>query len=165
MRFFRGLALLAVLFIGPSVWAAEIARWEAGKGGQAGGVTLVNAAGSNWTLTQQHKFEVAAIEPTHDYYRRAEFIAKVSKPTGFPVWLVLEYLDEGYGSISVSPAWKRGLGSIPWAHQWGVARLNTGRLRRATFRIDGPAPDSPSGPASEGPLDFHINGVEYLHAI
>jgi len=113
MRFLRGWALLVVLFIGPSVWAAEIARWEAGKGNQAGGVTLVNAAGSKWTLTQQHKFEVAAIEPTHDYYRRAEYIAKVSKPTGFPVWLVLEYLDEGYGLISVGPAGRRGCATYP----------------------------------------------------
>jgi len=165
MRLFRGMALLVVLSIVPSVWAAEIARWEAGKGGQAGGITLVNAAGSKWTLTQHHKFEVAAIEPTHDYYRRAEFVAKVSKPTGFPVWLALEYLDEGYGLISVGPAGRRGLRYIPWTHQWGVARLNTGRLRRATFRLDGPASHSPAGPNTEGTLDFHINGVEYLHAI
>ena len=165
MGFFRGWALLVILFVGPSVSAAEIARWEAGKGGQQGGVVLVNAAGNKYTLTQQHKFEVAAIEPTRDYYRRAEFIAKVSKPVGYPVWLVLEYLDEGYGLISVGPAGRRGLRYIPWTHQWGVARLNTGGLRRATFRIDGPPAHSPAHPDSEGTLDFHINGVEYLHAI
>jgi hypothetical protein len=165
MRLFRGLALLTVLFIGPSVWAAEIARWEAGKGGQAGGTTLVNTEGSKWTLTQQHKFAVAAIEPTHDYYRRAEFIAKISKPTSFPVWLQLEYLDEGFGLISVGPAGRRGARYIPMTHQWGVARLNTGRLRRATFRIDGPPSRTPAGASSEGTLDFHINGVEYLHGI
>jgi len=165
MRLFRGWALLAVLFIGPSVWAAEIARWEAGKGGPAGGVTLVNAAGNKWTLRQQHNFEVAAIEPTHDYYRRAEFVAKVSKPMGFPAWLVLEYLDEGYGLISVVPGGREGLPDISWTHQWGVARLNTGRIRRATFRIDGPPSPSPASPDSEKTLDLHITGVEYLHAI
>lgn len=165
MRFVRGWALILVLFTGPSLWAAEIAKWEAGKGEQAGGVTLVNAAGSKWTLTQQHTFEVAAIEPTHDYYRRAEFVAKISKPVGFPVWLQLEYLDEGFGLISVGPAGRRGARYIPMTHQWGVARLNTGRLRRATFRIDGPSSHSPAGSDTEGALDFHINGVEYLHAI
>jgi hypothetical protein len=165
MSILRGWALLAALFIGPWLWATEIARWEAGRGRQPGGITLVNAAGSKWALRQQNKFEVAAIEPTHNYYRRAEFVAEVSQATPFPVWLVLEYLDEGYGLISVSPAGRAAAPSIPWMHQWGVARLNTGRLRRATFRIDGPAPNSPSGPRSEATLDFHINGVQYLHAI
>lgn len=165
MRFFRGLALLGVFFIGPSLRAAEIARWEAGKTGKAGEITLVNAAGSKWSLTQRQKFAVAAIEPTHDYYRRAEFLARVGKPTSFPVWLEVEYLDEGYGLISVGPSGRKGLRYIPWSHQWGVARLNTGRLRRATFRIDGPAPHSADGSDSGGSLDFHINGVEYLHAI
>jgi hypothetical protein len=165
MRLFRGWALLAVLSVGSSVWAAEIAKWEAGKGGKAGEITLVNAADNKWTLRQQHKFEVAAIEPTHDYYRRAEFLAKISKPTAFPVWLELEYLDEGYGLISVGPGGRRGLRYIPMSRQWGVARLNTGRLRRATFRIDGPPSPSPAGPNAEGTLDLHITGVEYLHAI
>lgn len=165
MRIFPGLALLAVLSIGPPVWAAEIAHWEAGKADKAGGITLVNAVGSKWTYTQRRNFQVGAIEPTHDYYRRAEFIARVSMPANFPIWLILEYLDDGYGLISVGPAGKQGLQNIPWTHQWGVARLNTGGLRRATFRIDGPPPHSPSGAESEHALDFHINGVEYLHAI
>ena len=113
MRLFRLLGLLIVLCVVPSLWATEIARWEAGKGSMAGGVTLVNAAGSKWTLAQQHKFQVAAIEPTHDYYTRAEFFAKISKTTSFPIWLELEYLDEGYGLISVGPAGKRGCATSP----------------------------------------------------
>ena len=140
MRLFRGLALLAGLLMGTSVWAAEIARWEAGKGGPAGGVTLVNTAGSRWSIAQRRKLEVAAIEPSHDFYHRAEFIVNISKPKAFPIWLQLEYLDEGYGLISVGPSGRGRFRYIPWSHQWGVARLNTGRLRRATFRIDGPPP-------------------------
>ncbi len=165
MGVFRGWVLLVVLFTGPSIWAAEIARWEAGKAGDSAGITLVNATSNKWIITQRHTFQVAAVEPTHDYYRRAEFVAKLTMPASFPVWLQLEYLDEGYGVISVGPAGRRGMRYIPSTHQWGVARLNTGRLRRAIFRIDGPPPHSPAAPAAVGTLDFRINGLEYLHAI
>ncbi len=154
-------AIMAILVVCSTARAAEIARWEAGKNGQAGGVILVNAEGNKWTLAQHGKVEVASLEPTHDYYRRAEFVAKVNKSIPYPIWLVLEYVDDGYGLISVGPAGRRG---IPWSHQWGVARLNTGRIRRATFRVDG-APSGLSGGGSVAPLEFHINGVEYLHAI
>jgi hypothetical protein len=47
------------------------------------------------------------------------------------VWLSLEYADRGYGLITASGA----------AQKWGVARLNTGRLRHAWFRIDKPGAD------------------------
>ena len=163
MRLFRGLALLVVLSMASTVWGAEIARWEAGKPAKAGEVTLVNAAGSRWNLTQRQKFTVAAIEPTHDYYRRAEFLAQLGKPVSFPIWFEVEYLDEGYGLISVGPAGRKGLRYIPWSHQWGVARLNTGRMRRAIFRIDGPP--AHSAESSDGSLDFHIIGADYLHAL
>ena len=164
MRLFRGLALLVVLLMASTVWAAEIARWEAGKPGKAGEMTLVNAAGSRWTLTQQQKFTVAAIEPTHDFYRRAEFLAKLSKPASFPIWLDVEYLDEGYGLISVGPAGRKGLRYIPWSHQWGVARLNTGPAAARHFSHRWPSCASPPA-SSDGSVDFHIIGAEYLHAI
>lgn len=157
-------ALIVFLFTCCSARAAVIARWEAGKTGQSGGVVLANSPDNKWTLLQRGKSEVAMLEPTHDYYRRAEFIATVDKQTPYPFWLVLEYLDEGYGLISVGPAGRRGLRYIPWSRQWGVARLNTGRIRRATFRIDGPQSRS-AGSAIEAPLEFHVNGVEYLRAI
>ncbi len=158
-------AITAILLVCSTAQAAEIARWEAGKTDQPSGVILVNAEGGKWTLAQHSNVEVASLEPTHDYYRRAEFIAKVNKSTPFPFWLVLEYVDDGYGLISVGPASQRGLRYIPWSHQWGVARLNTGRIRRATFRVDGPPSPSAGGAGAEGLLEFHINGVEYLHAI
>ena len=163
MRLSRGLALIAVLFVAPLLRASELARWEAGRAVKGGEITLVNAAGNNWTLTQRQKLAIAAIVPTHDYYRRAEFLAKLGKPVSFPVWLQVEYLDEGYGLISVGPAGRRGAHYIPWSHQWNVARLNTGRLRRATFRIDGPPPYSTDD--SGDTLDFHIIGADYLHSI
>ena len=87
MRLFRLLGLLLALLIASSMWGAEIARWEAGKGGKPGAVTLANVSGNRWTLRQQHKIEVAAVEPTHDFYRRAEFVVKIGTPKNFPVWL------------------------------------------------------------------------------
>jgi hypothetical protein len=165
LHILKSSALLAVFLIAPAGWGAEIARWEAGKTVQSAGITLVEGPDSKWTLEQRGGLKLGAVTPTHDYYRRAQFLARVTKSASFPVWLVLEYLDDGYGLISVGPGGRRGLRYIPWTHQWGVARLNTGRLRRATFRVDGPAPSPRGRPSQEGTLDFHIYGVEYLHSI
>lgn len=128
------------------------------------GVSLIAGAKSEWALKEKGGVYVAALEPNHDYYHRAQFPARVSKSTGSPIWLVVEYLDDGYGLISVSLN-RLGSSSLPWTHQWGVARLNTGRLRRAVFRIDHPSFHSGSGPDLAEEADFHIYGVEFLHAL
>ena len=172
MRLFRGCAILAFLLFGPSLWATEIARWEAGKPVKSRGIVLVTGADSKWTISSRGGIYLGAIAPNHDYYRRAQFVAHVSPRVDSPFWLVVEYLDAGYGMISVIPGeamdWRfidALARPIPWAHQWGVARLNTGRVRRAVFRLDAPASHAPAGPGSAGGFDLHIYGLEYLRAI
>jgi hypothetical protein len=172
MRLFRGCAVLAILLIGPSLWAAEIARWEAGKPAKSKGIVLITGADSKWTVSARGGIYVGTLAPNHDYYRRAQFVGHVTEQVNSPFWLVVEYLDEGYGMISAIPGggmdWRfidALARPIPWSHQWGVARLNTGRLRRAVFRLDAPASPAPGGPDSKAGFDLHIYGLEYLHAL
>lgn len=160
MRIVRGSILLAVLFAGSPAWTAEIARWEAGHPVRSKGISLLTGAESKWTLSEKNGVYVAAVEPSHSYYRRAQFLVHVGKPAHSTVWLVVEYLDEGYGIVSIG---LNSGGSLPWTDQWNVARLNTGRVRSAVFRIDHPA--FPSGSVSGKESDIHIYGVEFLHAL
>lgn len=104
--------------------AAVVARWEAG--GPASGIELERGPSSPWTLERSPHGTVAALEPSRDYYSRAAFQIKL--PGAFPgsLWLVVEYVDEGFGLIGTEPG-------APQARQWGVARLGTGKLRRAVF--------------------------------
>ena len=101
MRLFRSWLFVLTIFVGRPLFASEIARWEVGKPGNASNLTVLNAEPNKWKLTQREKFAVAAIDLTHDYYRRAEFVAKLGKPATFPLWLQVEYLDDGYGLVSV----------------------------------------------------------------
>ena len=147
-------------------------RWEAGKPVKSPGIVLVKAADSKWTASARGGVNVAAIAPNHDYYHRAQFVARITQRVNSPFWLVVEYLDEGYGLISVNPGeavdW-RFIDSlavpIPWSHQWNVARLNTGRVRRAVFQLDAPASNPAAAHDSVAGLDLHIYGLAYLRAI
>ena len=94
--------------------AAELARWDAGTPPRAAGIS-VSPAGT--------------LPPNNDYYERAAFTLTVEKPAAVRQWLVLEYLDRGYALISISPG-------VAQSAQSGIARLNTGRYRRAIFRFD-----------------------------
>ena len=140
-----------------SLRPGEIGRWEAGRPAKSNGITLLRGPESPWTLEQRGGSHFGVLPPSRDYYTRAAFLAEVGKTTDSPAWLVLEYLDHGYGLISVSA----GGQGIPWTRQWGVTRLNTGRVRKAVLRIDPPAFKSPAG--SEPNL--RIAGIEYLRAI
>ena len=85
---------------------------------------------ARWTPERSSGISVARIIE-RDYFRRSAFVAKVEKPVTGPVWLVLEYPDKGYAEISVSPG-------VAHSDQWGVARLNTGKMRRAVFHYRKP---------------------------
>jgi len=114
----RKLLLLAGAAVG-MLGGSELATWEAGPPPRAAGVS-VSPPGS--------------VSPSHDYYRRAEFVVRIEKPPSSRYWVTLTYQDRGYGLISIAPG-------VPHSAQSGIARLNTGRKRRATFRFDAPAPE------------------------
>jgi hypothetical protein len=126
--------------------AGVVARWEAG--GAASGIELERGPSSPWTLQRSPYGPVAALEPARDYYRRAAFQIRLPGALPGSLWLVVEYVDEGFGLIGTEPG-------APQARQWGVARLGTGKLRRAVF-----------GYAEGGPgASIRLYGVTRLRAL
>ena len=118
--------------------AAELAHWEAGSPNKAEGLSLVREKDANWNIEKQAGAWVASIVPVSDYYSRAAFVVRTDKVPAGPVWLTIEYLDRGFGLISIShdPSTEFEDDLVRETDQWGVARLNTGKLRRAQFRLE-----------------------------
>ena len=168
MRILRGCVVLTVLLITPTLRAEDLARWEAGKPSKSSGIVLVKTSDFPWTMGVRRGIDVASLVPNRDYYRRAEFVVHIAKRASSTFWVVAEYVDEGYGVIAIIPHegmdWRFNdalARPVPWTHQWGVARLNSGKLRRAVFRFDA----SESRPTTDGRMDLHIYGLEHLHAV
>ena len=106
-----GMRPLVILLSLTSLSAAkEVARWEPGR---SDGVGVTH-------------------EAVNDYYRRSAHVVTIDRPLTAPVWLAAGYLDKGYAHITITPG-------VPMVDQHGVARLNTGRVRQAVFRLTRPA--------------------------
>ena len=118
---------LLVLCLGVS-HAAEIAGWNPDA---SNGISLVHGPDASWSI--ERKFAVVA--PVADLYRRAEFLVRVDSPVHAPAWLEMKYLDRGFGLIQVQYG-PDGQHRMRPQNGWGVARLNTGAVRRAIFRLD-----------------------------
>jgi len=138
--------LIATWCLSAAAWSAEIARWDAG--GAARGLELVRGPNAEFSIVADRTGSVARIVPVHDYFHRAAFLLRCQKAAASPLWLVLEYPDEGYGLISLS-----GPG-VAVREQFGIARLNTGRLRRAVFELE----------ALAAGAEIRIEGLEQLRA-
>ena len=65
---------------------------------------------------------VTAIPPADPYYSRASLLVRLDKPVSGAAWLVVGYLDRGYGVISIASH------RVSDRDQRGIARLNTGKL-------------------------------------
>ncbi len=109
--------------------AAVLARWEAGDPVQEQGLRLERDPEWPWRIERGPAGMAATLESSRDYFRRAAFTVRQQLPAAGPVWLAVEYVDRGYGLVSVEPG-------VLQSRQWGVARLNSGRLRRAVFRYE-----------------------------
>src|SRR5437762_683741 len=116
-------ALLASA-VAPALLGAEVARWEAAETSKANGLQLERAADSDWHIEKSDNWYVARLKPSNDYYTRGAFHLSAGSNAGGKLWLVIEFLDRGYGLITVSPG-------VAQTKQWGVARVNTGGIRRA----------------------------------
>ncbi|MEN6604748.1 MAG: beta-galactosidase [Bryobacteraceae bacterium] len=128
--------------------AAELARWEAGQPSKQTGLSVVSNSGSVMRPETVAGAAVVRLEPSKDYYSRASYVFKVTRPVTGRAWLVIEFLDRGFGVISVSPGARE-------ARRWGTVRVNTGLMRRATVQYDSAAIKDA----------IHITGLDYLHAI
>jgi hypothetical protein len=119
---------------------AELARWDTSR---SDGLTLVRGIDADFNIQGR----LAVVKPVRDYFRRAAFLVRIDKAFQGRLWLSIEYLDRDYGLISVAPG-------VPQSRQSGVARLNTGGLRRAVFEFERP-------PRTE----IRIHGVESLRSV
>ena len=107
--------------------ARELAAWRAD--GPSEGVTLTRGKDAEWKADRVDGRSAAAIVPVNDYYRRAAFSFHLDREIKGPVWLSVEFVDRGYGLLS--------LGSrVAHRDMRGIARLNSGRIRHAVFRLE-----------------------------
>jgi len=136
------------LLISLTAIGGELARWQAADTPKAEGIQLKPAADSDWWIEESDAGHVARLKPSSDYYTRAAFQISIDSPSARGSWLIIEFLDRGYGVISLSPG-------VPEAKQWGAARVNTGLIRRAVFRYDQPG----------APKQLRIEGLDHLRAV
>jgi hypothetical protein len=95
--------------------------------------------------------KTARLSPSPDYYARASFEVRVDRPAAGLAWLRARYLDRGYGLISVRYG-SETMHAIPQTKQWGVARLNTGKVREAVFELEPGALEAKSSAANHARL-------------
>lgn len=126
----------------------EVARWEAAASAKTDGIQLDRAVDSEWHIEKTGEWDVARLKPSSDYYTRASYHLTLASPTTGKLWLILEFLDRGYGLITLSPG-------VPETRQWSVARVDTGRIRRAVFHYDQSPP----------PKRLRVEGLDYLRAV
>jgi len=141
------ICLLAGILAPRKSFAQTAWSWEAGKPPKSNGVTIERAADSAWRIEKSAHGSVARLAPSTNLYTRAAYHVAIADSPKVPNWLVIEFLDRGYGLITVSPG-------VAETKQWGVARVNTGRLRRAVLSFN----QSP-------PKRLRIEGLRELHAI
>ncbi|MBL8240987.1 MAG: beta-galactosidase [Bryobacterales bacterium] len=101
---------------------------------------------AHWRPAGANGISLEITPPTRDYFSRSAHILTIAKQPAPNRFLVLEFLDQGYGLITLSPG-------VPETHQWGPARVNSGRVRRAVFKFDGP-----------NPAKIRIEGLAHLRA-
>ncbi|MGC8794967.1 MAG: beta-galactosidase, partial [Bryobacteraceae bacterium] len=138
--------ILAALTVAALTWAGELARWDAGSDSR--GLELVEGERAHYRWVRIGEQKMAAVVPVRDYFHRAAFLLRCRTAVRGPVWLTLEHPDTGYGLISLT-----GEG-IAVRDQFNVARLNTRRLRRAVFELEGLA----------GGTEFRVEGLDRLRS-
>lgn len=140
------LSLISLLAVSAG-FSGELARWSAAGPANSETIHVTTAKDSTWQFDEIAGSHVARLAPGTNYYTRAAYELSFSAaPTG-KVWLVVEFLDRGYGLISLSP----GVGEL---QQSGVARVNSGKLRRAVFAYDAAPPRS-----------IRVEGLEHLTSV
>ncbi|MFN0171709.1 MAG: beta-galactosidase [Bryobacteraceae bacterium] len=148
IRSFRTFILLYFLAAAASVRAADIAYFEAGQPRKCQGLALAKSPESIWRVEPAGGGFVVRLKPAGDYFTRAPYVVRVSVPVPARVWLVAEFLDKGYGLIAVSPG-------VPERNQWGVARVNSGQIRRAVFHYE----------KGEIQKSIQFAGLDYLRSV
>lgn len=138
------LGLFVLMGVG---YGAEVAAWLAGREPVASGLRLEKSTGDVWRLEESEGAWSVRVEPHKDYYTRAGLEFRVDKRGAGRQWVVVEFWDRGYGLITVAP----GVGE--W-RQWGVARVNSGRVRKAVWQYDAGVPER-----------LRVEGADWVRAV
>ncbi|MCC6588490.1 MAG: beta-galactosidase [Bryobacterales bacterium] len=130
--------------------AAELAVWEARLPAQSRGLTLQKSPDSVWRIETTANGAVVRLKPADNWFTRAPYVFAIADgvATSPVVWLSVEFLDQGYGLIGISP-------SVHERDQWGIARVNSGQVRKAVFRYDRAALSN----------TVRVEGLDYLRAV
>jgi hypothetical protein len=139
---------IAACLVAVAAPAADLAGWVAGASVKEDGIILKKTPECRWRVENAGGAFVARLQPGADYYTQAEYVFAVERPAAGAVWLVVEFLDRGYGLTTVTPR-------VAEVEQWGVARVNTGRLRRAVLHY--------RAGALQGSI--RIANLDYLHSV
>ena len=108
--------------------AADVASWKADGTGR--GLDLFRSETCNWTITRTGGAPIAELKALTGYYERAGFAFKIEHEVQGAHWLSIEFLDRGYGLVSLGRA-------LVHQNMSGIARLNSGGIRRAVFKLEG----------------------------
>lgn len=143
--------LLPLFLLAPALaFPAGLAHWNASAPAKGAGLQILHQ-GSDWKLDLSAGAAFAAITPLNDYYRRATYTARLQQPSPDGAWLTISYLDKGYGLITLNVRTSEQKSpAIRAQDQWGIVRLNTGKVRRAVFRLP------------ESSTELSISGVTHL---
>ena len=125
----------------------ELGRWEAGSPPVATGIQVRPAPNSDCHAEKVDAVEVLRLKPSTDLYNRAAYEITLESSTASNSWVILDFVDRGYGLISVSPG-------VPQTSQWGSVRINSGGRRQAVFRYGASLPEQ-----------LRVEGLDYLHAV
>jgi hypothetical protein len=114
-------------------------------------LALAKSAESAWHIERAPAAgAIVRLKPANNLYTRSPYVFEIA-PGGpaLPetVWLSVEFLDKGYGLIGISPG-------VSERDQWGIARVNSGKVRKAVFRYAGSALQK----------SIRIEGLDYLRA-
>lgn len=136
--------LILLLSLLCAAYGKDVASWTPAK---SNGIALEQADDSPWRIETAGGAAVARLSPSTDYYKRSVYQLRIDAAPAPGRYLIVEFLDRGYGLIALSPG-------VPETRQWGPARVNSGRVRRAVFRYDG-----------DNPVRIRIAGLDYLRAV
>jgi hypothetical protein len=127
--------------------AMELGRWQPGREFTPVCIRLAPSSAAASRRETVNGAEVLRLDPSADLYARSAYVFQIDPAAAPRGWLVVEFLDRGYGLISVSPG-------VAQNEQWGLARVNSGRFRRAVFHYGTALPDQ-----------VRIEGLDYLRAV
>ncbi len=124
-------------------------RRRAARGGDRAMGCIRAGAASRWSARRTRPGGSKAatrLAPSTDYFKRSAYLLRFDEAPSNR-YVILKFLDRGLGLIAMPPG-------VPEFRQWGPARVNSGRLRRAVFHY-----------GADAPARIRVEGLDHLGAV